>query len=154
MKKVKSPSLNPETPPLMVIKSHVIDKASKENTNTLQSSPEMIEMMKIKSKVEQPMSIKSKVLLAPKPAESMEIIMKKIREDFKNKEELSQDRQPTAKREEEKLKLDSVQQKAIVKTAKNDVIEFMKKIELMKEKETKSGQFNIIEKEVVTRAQD
>merc|ERR1719244_707451 len=144
--KVKSPSLNPETPPLMIIKSHVIDKAT-------------IEMKTIESKVKQPMSIKSKILSAPKPAESMEIIMKKIREDVKNKEELSQARQPAivkkskpVKTGKEKLELDPIQTEAIVKPAKKDAIEFMKKIELMKEKETKSGQSNIDENEVVTKS--
>jgi len=160
--KAKSPSLNPETPPLMTIKSHVIEKTPNENTDriedTLQFTTEIPEIMKTESKVDQPMSIKSKILFAPKPAESIEIIMEKIRKDSKNKVELSQASQPTIapeskpdKTRKEKETKDPAQQKAFVKPEKNDVIKIMKKIELMKEKETKSHQSNNDEEEVLTK---
>ena len=144
------PSSKPETPQIMVIKSHTLNEPVEENDDLIKESfqhtTEISEMSKTESKVKQPMSIKSKVLSAPKPAESMEIIMKKIREDLTNKES-NQARVPAVitkskqtKNRKEKELPDFMQEIATATSAKSNVIEFMKKVELMKEKKAKSNQ--------------
>merc|ERR1719320_1061751 len=143
-------SSKPETPQIMVIKSHTLNEPVEENDDLIKESfkhtTEISEMSKTESKVKQPMSIKSKVLSAPKPAESMEIIMKKIREDLTNKES-NQARVPAlitkskqTKNRKEKELPDFMQEIATATSAKSNVIEFMKKVELMKEKKAKSNQ--------------
>ena len=52
-------------------------------------------VMNIDSKLKSPMSIKSCVISAPKPAESMKEIMKRIREDLKDKEQTNKAEVPT-----------------------------------------------------------
>ena len=51
--------------------------------------------MNIDSILKSPMSIKSRVISAPKPVESMEEIMKKIREDLTDKEQPNKAGLPT-----------------------------------------------------------
>merc|ERR1712106_770187 len=89
---LRSPSLNPKTPPLMFIKSHLMSgsKHTKMNENRNEDSTEGSEIMKIKSNVKKAMAIKSHVISAPRPAEIMEIIMKKIMEDTMKKKDSDQ----------------------------------------------------------------
>ena len=116
--------------------------------------------MNIDSNLKSPMSIKSCVISTPIPAESMKEIMKKIREDLKDKEQTNKAEVPTLVMKNnvldpsKKLKLSHVNQAPKVIQVNSDVIEtpkegklskvkplrdslvdFMKKVELMKESE-------------------
>jgi len=123
---------NQQLPPMMKIKSHVmpgpkdkmtqIIKQMNENRN---ENKKETQMMSIKSHVINPMSIKSHVISSPPPVESMAEIMKKIREDLA--------------RTNEKLVIEGKERKITQiptkKPIRVSVIDFMKKIELMKKKE-------------------
>ena len=121
-------------------------------------------MMSIKSHVVTPMSVMSHVISTPAPAESMAEIMKKIREDLKKtdnvelpppvmeiKSHVNQQPEVTENMKDivqairndlkttEKLVVEGKSEKLIQvptkKPLKESVIDFMKKIELMKKKE-------------------
>jgi len=162
---------NPETPPVMKIKSHIVveqkDKMAeiikKMNENRQKSKAPT--MMSIKSHVKAPMSIKSHVISAPPPADSMEEIMKKIRQDLEKTNDIElpppvmkikshiktekniapdsmikianqirEDLQTSEKlviRDEKRKEVEFATKKPL----RDEVIDFMRKVELMKEKE-------------------
>ena len=119
--------------------------------------------------MKRPMSIKSHVISAPEPAESMEEIMKKIREDFEDKKQPNKGEQSTMVDNLRKtnnvlksngptlmsveshfnpspevmqvmshvLENPKVDKLSTVKPLRDSVVEFMKKVEIMKEIEEK-----------------
>ena len=108
--------------------------------------------MNIDSILKSPMSIKSCVVSSPKPAESMEEIMKKIREDIEDKEHPNKVKLPTlvmkmkphVNHSPEVVQVMShvtenlkVSERSTVKPLRDSVVDFMKKVELMKENKNK-----------------
>merc|ERR1711892_985437 len=159
-KPARLPSINPQTPPLMVIKSHVMSAPKDKMADIMKRMKENREKnsskkpMSIKSHIKSPMSIKSHVISAPPVAESMAEIMKKIREDFKNSEQSSKVELPGAvmtikshiKQAPKVMQVMShvienpkLSEISTNKPLRDSVVEFMTKVELMQEKENKSN---------------
>merc|ERR1711874_669062 len=141
----------------MSIKAHVKSQPNNESVKStediIQASEHFSKNPKIKSELKKPMSIKSRVKSAPKPAESMEIILKKIAQDLESKEESNEATLPPLvqklKSKQEintegpgidEIKLESQEQlglsskkDSLTKSVREDVVDIMKKVELMKE---------------------
>ena len=61
----------------------------------MKKEPNVPKIIDMNSNLKRPMSIKSHVISAPAPAESMEEIIKKIREDFEDKKQPNKGKLPT-----------------------------------------------------------
>jgi len=164
----------------MSIISHVKSEPNNESVkikeDIIKASEHFSENPKIKPELKKPMSIKSHVKSAPKPAESMEIILKKIAQDLESKDESNEATLPplvqkfkskqeinTEGPEIDEIKLESQQQldlkvrkdpedkinteikkvvsdlkvsskeDSLTKSVREDIVDIMKQVELMKE---------------------
>ena len=144
----------------MSIKSHVKSEPHNESVEIEEDIIKASKNPKIKSELKKPMSIKSHVKSAPQPAESMEIILKKIAQDLESKEESNEATLPPGideielesqhplsitVRKDTKDKIDTEIKKvvsdlkviskedSVTKSVREDIVDIMKQVELMKE---------------------
>ena len=152
--------IKPELKKPMSINSHVKSEPKNESTKIKEASEHFSEKLKIESESKMPMSIKSHVKSAPQPAESMEIILKKIAQDLESKEESNEATLPPGideielesqhplsitVRKDTKDKIDTEIKKvvsdlkviskedSVTKSVREDIVDIMKQVELMKE---------------------